>query len=361
MTTKIPGIVVDPLVTESLKPEISDPDVRKLLPTRGEYPIRCSVNIRGINNAIANAIRRVLIGEMANYALDLCKETWQTTDGYLNVDFIAHRVQLVPLTRAKVAVGDKYVLSVENNTDELMSVRTNMLRAEGKKAEISDAFFDTIELFTLRARCRIYFEVIVVAQDGAPGATAFTALAIPFDERPANIVDPEAGESITITKTLVAIPDPTTAKYVQSSSLSYARNWQIVFESVGKGTGEEILARVIDTIIERTLALLRVPIIRGQDKQVGSSAMMSEIDVVDDLYTIKVPGETHTIGNLFVRCAFEVFTGSRALKLVTYQSTDINDEICIRFRINQDSADDVRKMVVDYIVTTLRAIKKQLN
>lgn len=354
-------VSVDSLVTVSLAPTISDPDARKLLPTRGDYPIQCSVNIRGINNAIANAIRRVLISEMDNYVLYMIKGTWQTTDAYLSEDFIAHRVQLIPITRAKVSQGDKFRLNVENSSDELISVRTESLRTAEKGAQ-SNAFFETMELFTLHPRKSVSFDVGVIAQRGAEGAscaTAYTAVAIPFDERPANIVDPQDGESIAITAPLAPIPEPTKARYVQSSSVSNPCNWQIIFESVGKGTGVEILTRAIESIIQRIRAVTSAPLVHGQEKQTGSKAA-SDAKGCDDLYTIKIPGETHTIGNLFVRSAFDIYTDERALKYISYQVDDILDELSIRFRVNHEPAEKVRQTVVDYIIGVFDTIKKQL-
>lgn len=375
MSKKAEGkVVVEPIVVLSLAPTVTDPEITALLPKSGEHPIRAVINILGINNAIANGIRRALVTEMDNYALLLKQDSWRTNDEFLNIDFISDRVRLIPVTRDLVKEGMQFILDAVNDTNDPMSVKTKLLRAQnaqGNPIKLKELpFFETIEIACLLPHKELHFTVEIISANGMADSafsTAFTAQSIPFDERPTDITDATRSTSTasaasdTISTPLAPLPYPDKARAVQSASLSNAHNFQIIFECVGKGDPSEILRRAIDSLISRARAISSATMIVGQEKQAGSStAQAMGVSVAEDiigLHMIKMPGETHTIGNLFMKCCTDIYPD---VDFVSYHIDDLSGELSIRIRTTGEPVEKLRDTVVAYIIRKYEEIKSQI-
>lgn len=364
-------IIVEAINTVSLEPHIDDPEIARLLPKNGEHPVRSSVIIHGINNAIANGIRRVLLNEMDNLALYIDQDSFMTDDPFIMIDMITRRIKLMPLVQEQVHEGMRFYLDAVNDTDEPMDVMSAKLilvpesagfsaatKTRARKGKISAShalpFFETINVVTLQPHKKIQFTAEVVrgnGMDDAAFATAFTVQSIPLDERPIDLCadDPTIREPY--------LPLNNAAKYVQSSSSSNPHVYQIIFETVGKGAPTAILSRAITILIMRMQAVAEAQIVTGQERQSsGSSARATSAgEDIAGLYTIKIPGETQTIGNLFIKCCYEVFPH---IDLATYDMDDLTSELIIRIRTNDTSIKEIRRAVIEYTVGILEGIKR---
>lgn len=254
-------------------------------------------------------------------------------------------------------------------------------------------FFETFNIMTLQPHREIHFVADVILGNGADDAvfsTAFTTISIPLDERPAegntSVVrgDTEGPTPIdlpyknTACEVAPARPrpkggapgqssqkgdvrtfGPNSPRIVASASVSDPHVYQIIFEMVGKGEPVEVFARAVDSFIARVRAILSAPYVLGQEKQSGgSSAQATPVgEDITDLYTIKMQGETRTIGELFARCCVAVFPH---IDLVSCDLDDLTGELTIRVRSLSDPIANVIRETVDYALSKLSAIKSQL-
>jgi DNA-directed RNA polymerase subunit L len=374
MATKGDEVVVESIVKKSLAPQVKDAEIARLLPKKGEYPVRASVIIHGINNAIANGLRRILLTESSNLAMQIDQDSWKTSDEFLMIDMITDRVRLIPLVQAQVAEGMHFVLDVTNDTDEPMDVLTSQLlfshqddkarsapaiakkerRARAGEAKGTNAFFETINIVTLHPHRSIHFIADVVLGDGmqnAAFATAFTAISIPLDERPRELI-----EGVNMSGEL---PHSSKARVVASSSVSNPHVYQLIFDTVGKGDAGDILKSATMSFIERARSILKAQVIHGQEKQSsGSSAQTTNVgDDIAGLYTIKIQGETRTIGELFARCCLEVFP---RIDFVASDLNDLENELTIRVRTMQVPIAEVIQATVNHAIAKLEAIARYL-
>ena len=147
------------------------------------------------------------------------------------------------------------------------------------------------------------------------------------------------------------------SRIVSSSSASNPHIYQLVFDTVGKGAPEQILTRAIDLMIARTKAILDAQVVPGQDRQsAGSSAQTTPVgEDIMNLYTIKMQGETKTIGELFSRCCIDAFPH---IDFVSCDLDDLTGEMTIRVRSLSDPIENVIHATVDYALGKLEAIRK---
>lgn len=339
-------VSVEPIIVTSLAPQVKDGAIAKLLPRHGEHPICASVIIHGINSAIANGLRRILLSEMDNLALVMDPDEWKCNDEFVMVDLIMQRLTLIPLVQAQVKEGMRFVLDVANDTDAPMDVMSSKLLfvASGKdrNADVFP-FYETINILTLQPHRSVRLVAIVTrgsGYDNAAFATAFTAVSIPLDERPQ--------ESMAYSEPLPYAKD---ARIIPSSSQSNPHVYMLRFETVGKGKPADILRRAISSFIERARALKGAHVIIGQEKQSGGSSVQNED--LEDLYTIKMHGETRTIGELFVRCCYAVHP---RIDFAASDLDDLTDDLTIRVRSNGEDVAAIIGTTVDYAIAKLEAL-----
>lgn len=377
-------VIVEPIQTISLAPRVTDSKFTALLPKYGEHPIRSSVIIHGINNAIANGIRRVLLTESSSMALYIDQDSFITDDPFIMIDMITQRVLLIPLVQSMVHKNMRFTLDVANDSDEPMDVHSAHLILVAKvpsgKSSARDVlpFYETINIVTLQPHKKIQFAADIIVgngMDNAIFAAAFTAMSIPLDERPIDICDedirvgtPQDSEKVPMktfkdaesSRVAQPLPYNDRARYLQSSSISDPHVYQIIFETVGKGDPELILTRAIDILISRLKNTKEAKVILGQERQSGGSSARTMVTGEDmtNLYTIKLPGETQTIGNLFMKCCLEAFP---RIDFVTFDLDDLTNELIIRVRTLEDSIETVIEKSIKYALDKLEAIRHALE
>jgi len=333
--------------SESLAPQTDDAEVRALLPRFGEHPIVSSVTIRGINTALANGLRRILLTEMENMALQINLESWECDDPFIMIDMISRRILNIPIVQRAARPGDVYTLSVFNDNDEPLDVMSASMRAT-REHDRPLPFFETFIIVTLQPHRSIKFSATAALGDQALDAvyaTCSSAVAIPLDER---VIDPVTGAPGIDDKHL---PLPPSVRYVASSTITNPHDFLLRFESCGKGDTKFIMTRALKEFDERMNRLRDAPVITGPAQTSHSHDSMTDVarDIgmqqLADVYHIRVPNETRTIGELFVRCALQVFPN------LNYAASDINDlsaELIIRFRSHQDDPATIVTKTIDY-------------
>jgi hypothetical protein len=333
--------------SESLAPQTNDAEVRALMPRFGEHPIVSSVTICGINTAVANGLRRILLTEMENMALQIDLESWECDDPFIMIDLVTRRVLNIPIVQRAVRPGDKYVLSVFNDSDEPLDVMSASLRAT-RDHDHPLPFFETFVIITIQPHRRIKFSATVALGEQALDAvyaTCSSAIAIPLDER---VIDPVTGAPGLGDKNL---PLPPSVRYVPSSTITNPHDFLLRFESCGKGDTKFIMKRALTEFINRMEQLRNITIINGPAQTSHSHDSVTDVarDVgmqqIEHVYHMRIPNETRTIGELFVRCALHLFPN------LNYAASDINDlsaELIIRFRSHQDNPATIVTKTVDY-------------
>jgi hypothetical protein len=358
MANAQPSDISVSISSESCAPHIKNAQLAaKYLPKHGEHPITSAVIIRGINNAIANGLRRILLTEMDNFALQMDADSWETDDPFVMVDMIMRRLLLIPLVQKNVHEGDEFALTFANNTDATADVMSANLRAT-RPGEKSRAFFETINIVTLQPHCRIKFLAHVTRGNGsqdAAFATASMAVAIPLDERPAKripILTESAQYEFAPTVAPAFVPVNKDARYIESVSLSDPRQYLIRFESCGKGDTREIMARATASLIARMRALERAQIIAGPAQI--SHAREDAMDMHEDgIYHMRIPDETYTVGEIFAKCALSLFPG---LNFAACHVNDLNNELIIRIFSRQDDVHTVVTRTITYAIGILETI-----
>lgn len=341
--------------SESLAPKVTDPEVRKLLPTTGEHPILHSVIIRGINTAVANGLRRILMTEMGNLALRIDDESWECDDPFVLTDMIARRILNIPIVQREVREGDQYVFAAVNDSDDTLDVYSRTFRATRAHSRALP-FFDTFVILTLQPRRHIKFTATVVSGNSyadAVFATCNTVAAIPLDER---VLDPVTKAPPVHDAQLPLAPN---VRYFESSAMTDPRDFLLKFTSCGKGDTKSLMKRAVTTFIERIARIKDANIVEGPPKTSHdhSSATVVAHDMmqhqVSHIYHIVIPNETRTIGELFVRCALDIFP---RLNFAGNDTNRLTNELIICFRSHFDEPKTVIKRTVDFAQDMLSAL-----
>lgn len=337
---------------------VRDEEVAKLMPTTGEHPVHHEAILLGINSAVANGLRRILMSEMPSLALVIDRATWVTNDPFIINDMVIPRIMLLSLTQANVERGMKFALDVTNESDEPSDVYSRQLKMQhdGARASKEDApFFDNVVLLTLQPHCSIKFDAVVeqgIGRDHAAFNNAFTSVAIPLDERP--LSHPSTG----FPSVEHHLPHNDSARYVHTSAISDPHDYMLVFDTVGRGSsGESILARAIDNFIARMDDVRKAQYVQGQEKQRGGSSAHISLDDLDtsELYTIVVPNETDTVGQMFAKSALAVFPN---LSFVSgCASYIVGAPLQIIVRPGNVPIADVISRAVDHAVQMLHAVR----
>lgn len=284
------------LERRSLAPEIPNlsADLKKLLPKiTGEY---VAYELNGVDNSVANAIRRTIMGEMYVNVIDM--ESLTTNDEYIIPDVIARRLRMLPLMQSYPVT--EFTLSVTNNTAAPMDVMTSSLKPK-VSSKISP--FNDMVLLTLKPGGQIDITAktgsAIEYEDGA-AVVATSVSAIQLDTEMPNVYDGIKGVS---------------------SSVSRPMKWKLFYYTRGTEGPHDIFSRACLSIVDRvevTRSLLN-----------SQTALKSH----GDQHTLLVPNETDTIGNLYMRVLNDLYPTA---KNVTYQINKNVREVSINFTHNAD-------------------------
>lgn len=283
-------------------PKAKDPEVRKLLPTVLK-PQRYEFTIVGVDNAIANAIRRVLCLELPVKALVCNYEDIETDDAHVIPEVIMKRLRMIPLLQSCPAAAT-FSLNATAGADV-----TDVKTAEIKPAKGGPMFNDTITLLSLQPGRSIKIKNIRVQTLPGTGlgdgmhATAFNVVSLPIDIDPAKM----------------------------SSRVANPRDFMIGFNTNGTIDGKVAFKMACENIIGRLDNL-----IKGASLEVTSNS---------DEYHVLIPNETHTIGNLLMRFLSRNHT-------CTYSTNDLG----CKFVIQTDSIDGLIADTARHLKTVFAAL-----
>jgi len=334
MAERPADVVVSPVKITVDKPTVNNPAVAGLLPTT-TFATRFEFIVKGINNAIANAIRRTVYMELPNYSMTIAPGTFRSTDPFLLIDMITRRIQLIPILQSPSDVPSAaFELNETNKGNWPIDITSAALRA--RKGPRGRIFNDTFVICTLQPGKSLAFSATVEQGRGisdARFATVSKAVSIPIDQRPINQFDAREREPW--------LPENDKATYVRSCSASHPRNYLMQFESHGTEDPIALIARACADLQRRLDAVLAVEPQIYQDQ---------------DLKTITIHGETATIGNLLMRCCLEVYPGIPA---IIYAVDDRTDTLKISIRTD-DQVDKVMAATVGFAKSRIAAISAQL-
>lgn len=127
------------------------PDLDDILP-KGE---KCKVyfTLSDTNSNFANAIRRAILNEIPVKSLDYDEYSdTKISDPFIFPDFLKKQIQLIPIKQSIDYDDIQFSLHVENNTDEIIEVKTSDFTIVGKKnkVKVSDIMSPLIPICYLR-------------------------------------------------------------------------------------------------------------------------------------------------------------------------------------------------------------------
>ena len=337
-------IIVEPLDFEILAPHIKSREARDLLPKTGIFPLRARFIIHGLNNAYANAIRRILCDEIENFALVLDKQSWQTDDEFLIIELIASRTMLLPLVQDHpgVAIGAQLTMDVKNDTELPRDVLTREFILPGKMRTLP--FFDTINLFSLNPHKTAHFVARIERGMGHAAYSAVSkAVCIPLDERP------QKDDAYTDPK----LPYGDRAKYLESASVCNPHVNMLDLELTGTHDINALLVRATKVLRERVEKIAKAPIVQ---MDIGGTLATGEL--MNGAYEMRMQGETHTIGCLFARTCLELFP---KIESATWNVEDVANELVIKVRTVVEPIEKIVARTVQTIVENLIILGEQFE
>jgi DNA-directed RNA polymerase subunit L len=258
---------------------------------------RFKMHISNVNNAEANAIRRTLACELPVHALAFEYEDMETDDLHLIREMIQKRMRMIPLNQE--APTGVYTLTCVNNTMLPMDVKTVLIDKNGKQCPYVNA---TITLLTLQpgksVKIKNIHHVMSYGYIEGHGMHTLTwqCTSIATDIAPLNVHE-------------------NTGKPAHESA---PREWDIQFGTNGTLPGKACVQLACQELIKRL-------------DQVAT--LMSKIRSDENRYTLDIPNESDTIGNLIVAAATEMFP---QLQSAVY-SVPTTDRICtLRIAYDED-------------------------
>lgn len=262
--------VTDIVVTKNA-PKVNNATIAKLLP-KTIVPEIVSFRIHNVNNAVSNAIRRTLCDELPTIAMNCNYEDIKTNNEFILPEMVMKRLRLIPIDQS-VPRDTIFELKAVNKTAQVRDVKSSEIR--GMKTL---PFNETFTICTLEPAKSIEIKNIRIHSaygynegDGMH-VLAYEVVSLAVDQIPINTFEPN-----------------------DKGLHSYEANprvWDIKFESHGTIPAHKLVRFACDNIIERL-------------KYVNS--ILETITYNGDYYTLLVVGETHTIGNLYMKTIIDEF------------------------------------------------------
>jgi len=283
---------------ENLAPKIQDRELARLMPTVLQ-PYRFTFELHGVNVAIANAIRRVILSELPAVRLMFDAKNFKTTDPFQLVDYIRDtRIGMIPI-RQDIDPKTVYRLAVVNDSETPMMVKSGML--ECIRGDKRAAFNETFDICRLAAKSSIVIDDITVVRgygyQNSGFSVAFNAMSIPLDVQ---MFDEEKSSGV-------------------SSSVSDPRNFRLGFTCNGVMDPKDIVKVAVNEIIAR---LERI------------SKSIQDVQSAGDLYTLTVSDETDTTGNIIIK----FIADERPDVTATYSVSPLAKSLTLKIRTSDDIA-----------------------
>ncbi len=292
-----------------LKPKLDNPALEVFLP-KHYFAQRIELDIYNVSNAVSSAIRRTLSTELLVKAMTCKYDDITTTDIFIIPEMITKRISMIPIDQ-RCPLDMVFELTAVNATAVIRDVKTHELhivnrgkQLAGHKPMTHIPFNDNMTLLTLHPGKSIHIANIRINQsygyiygDGMY-TVAFNATSTALDQTPINMYeDPNVGTP---------------------SSRANARKWHLAFNTNGTMSTTAILAATCDNLINRVTLV---------------STLLENINTKNDEYILTINGETHTIGNLFMRTICDLYPDITA---VTYSVGDIERVCTIHVRCTED-------------------------
>jgi hypothetical protein len=219
--------VVTDIVIKDLRPVLT-PAYKKyesLLPTVN-HPVMFSCTLSNVNNAISNALRRVIGGELLVKGFDCEFSDITTTDVFIIPEMIIQRLRCIPVHQ-DVPDDTVFEIHVTNKSLDLIDVKSSSIQVvrdknnnldknkHGKRAYHNETF----TLFTLNAGCSLTIKNIRITKNAGyvKGWGSYVlgvhTSSFALDQQPIDLFDPNS-------KGL-------------SSSVAAPRKWKLQFTTNG--------------------------------------------------------------------------------------------------------------------------------
>lgn len=306
--------------------------LQQMLPDK-YYPVEMSFMIDNVSHAVSNAIRRTLSCEIPVKSLVADIQNWKTTDAFPNgvTEMVLKRIRMIPIDQ-KTPIASTYKLVASNDTTSVRDVKSGeFITVNGPK----NPFNSNYTICTLQPGKTITISDIYVQEtltyienngmnSGTSGCVSLADDVKPIEWYDDNLEKVIAGEYTT------GLP----------SSISNPRRWVIKFLTNGTINPNKLVVDVCDNLIERVKRI---------------ETLLDTIININNEYILLIEGESHTIGNLFMRTISDMYED---IPFVVYTSDNFRRAVTIRLKTSED-ADTIFKKVIKYLVTTFEAIGKE--
>ncbi len=324
-------IKVNNIQVSDLTPNIKDASLTHLLPTT-LFPKRISFDVEGVSSAVSNGLRRTVMNEMLATAMWFEYEHYSSDNPFAINSMILNRIRLIPIDQ-RTPIDAVFELDVQNKTDRTQYVYARDIRIinpGGKMANNSKTtplkklpFNETFALFTLEPGRWLRISKITVRQDYgyqfAGHSLTSNAVSLPLDQKPVNPYDPNAG----------GIP----------SRMSNPRHYRIAFNTTGAMEPKDIVVAACDNLIARLQNIQN---------------LLYSIESSDDMYVLKIEGESDTISNLITKTTDDLYPDIRA---AVANVDSVVRRTSIRIRCDED-INLLYNTVTKHIIRQYTEIKK---
>ena len=302
---------VTDIVVSKNAPIVADKNIAKLLPTR-IFPEKISFTINGVNNAVANALRRTISCELPVLSMVAEYTDVKTNDKHILPEMVIARLRMIPLdqTTPEVLV---FELSATNATAQTRDVKSGEMKISNGKAKILP-FNETFTICTLAPGTSITITGIKLYKGYAYNAgdgmqtLAYQVASVAVDQIPVDEFDPSAGGI--------------------HSREADPRVWKLSFGSHGTVPIKQIVAMACTNLVER------LNVVKGN---------LQDIKFNGDFYTLTITGESDTIGNLFMKTICDEF---KEVDSITYSTSNYERKAVIKVRYDET---DIETIFVDTI------------
>lgn len=263
------------------------------------------------NTAIANAIRRSLVAEIPMKHLSVALSEIKTTDPYIIGEAIKKRIEMIPISQS-IDPDAVFALRFENNTDTYVDVPTSQIKLNG--VSTSKDIVSNIPICDINSNTMISINDIRVSETYG------------YDNA-----------RVSIGRVGYEIMD---VDFNQSSLTTEPTKFEIEIESSGIINPVEMTYKAIDSLQTRL-----------------DNIDYGQATVEFDVYSIKIPNETSTIGRLL---SWYIYKIEPTIKYVASRIPHPSKRECF-IDIHHTSGEELCKKAINLIKADLENIKKTLK
>ncbi len=247
-----------------LVPKCKNPAAAKLLPTV-LVPVKCSFTLHNVNNAISNGLRRTIACELPVKYLFTDHVNIITNDDFILSEMVINDIKSIPIKQSASNVTFK--CNVKNMTTMPLDVKSgDLISSDGK-----DYFNETITICTIMPGRSFEIDKISI-------------------ESGINYIKGNGNVSLASAVSSTCIDVLPLSEGGQSCSVSNPRVWAVTFITNGTILPKDIITNACESLISR----------------VGVVPAIEPI-IVGNKYSINVPNESATIGNLFMKTIINLY------------------------------------------------------